>query len=355
MSTTPHSEPQFSRGADDLRWAREVLRIPESVSPEETRGLLLARLEEVEFVPPDPWEQAILLLADEPAEALWRRGEGQEPLRPREALLQAEVDRLAEEFFGMPPSQRRRCWLDLMRQAEFSPVLVSQLQGLAAGLDAVPPSFHTLRKPTPTTELAEQVCRAFVLPPWERAAWHEEISRQAELQPKAWQNAARHLRRAYPQLVPLAPKTIGRLSDLVRAQKAVAKRERQRAAVPRAPNGSQFPWWIVALVVLALGRLASFNTNAPNPPSNMPPRFTSPAEPSSKVPLTVLPPFEPGDPAAKSAKKISSEALNRLMNLPDDIEIYEGPDGGITLRKRWSPQEPVPVDKPSEPQGLPLP
>jgi hypothetical protein len=356
MSTEPNPDRPIQCTAEDRDWARGVLGVPAGAAPQEAFGIVLARLEEAEFVPPPQWEQAMLLLADEPPRELWLRHQREDMLRPREIALKAEVDCLAEEFFALLPAARHARWRELTEKCAFSVPLSARLEALVDGLDVTPPPIED-DPSLPISRLINDLCRAFVLPPSLRTMRHVKILRRAAADPRLWQTTARDVRDRYPQILPLGSSLIETLADYVSVQKkAVQKHAQQRAALAKAAkqaNGISSQRWLLWLLPLAM--LFSFifglahNSNSPSNNAKVP-RFGS-SNPASSFDrdllrlqkagkLGILPPRDPLKYSGKSldeGKFEIGQSFRHLWAIPDNVDIFEE-NGELVFRRKPNPQ-----------------
>jgi hypothetical protein len=235
-----------------------------------------------------------------------------------EEQRQDEVAAFAQEFFGLPPQQRRQRWEELLERCQGFAVPTLRLRALEAGLrvDA------TVREgePPPVKMLAAHLCAAFVLPPAERQAAHRGFLRKAE-SPTAnapeqtdWAAAVRTLRRNY-QTVALLDR--GFLDVLLARQRmradaklalpaflvAEAARPQAETAVTVTPSSppakrqwgiARWPWyWIVIMLVIGLGRAVTTTSNRPPPPPKMPEFAMPPTIPYTPPSYPPPPDFSP--------------------------------------------------------------
>lgn len=213
--------------------ARRSLGIPGKATPEQIRGIIAAKLESSQFLPPPKIEQAVLLLSDSLPLDLWSRGRGSVLFRPREVALRQKAAQFAGRFFSIPPDERRTQWQSLAVQCGGFVTLESWMEALAVGLDVMPPTLAD-DKTLLVDLLAKELCRIFVMPPAERAAWQTELIRQSADDPRRWQAAARELKSRCPQLVPLLPTLMNSMTQCVRTVKMAKKAARKEAAANAA-------------------------------------------------------------------------------------------------------------------------
>ncbi len=361
MSDHPGDDYLLLRNTDNRDWARNVLSVPADATPAQKAAVLLTRLEETEFVPPPQWEQAMLLLTAKPPRELCKRYHWEALLRSRELTLKTEIDRLASEFFSLPVAERHTRWRVLMEKCEFSIPLRARLEGLVDGLDVTFPLVQG-NLPLPVFQLAQEIGRAFVLPPSERIACHEEILRRAESDPKAWQGTAQQFRKSCPQIVSLAATLIDTLADYVRLRKMANKLEaRKRAALARAAKqsagGRSWSVWLLPLIIVAVnaGRLFTPSSSpsekiavprAAPPTSNSSMNFIDDLQKALK--RGILPPRDPRmfpEQSKDEGKVEVGEAGRRLFGIPDDVEVYRE-NGELVLRR-------VPGVAPSQTPAIP--
>jgi hypothetical protein len=349
MTVSIHSHEPVPPYADDRDWARGVLGVPAGETADQTRAAMLARLEEAEFVPPPQWEQAILLLVDDPPDEMWARLGGKEMLDAREAALKGEVDQFALEFFALPLARRHARWRELTEKCAASLPLTTRLEALVDGLGVESPPVQG--EPLSAVDtLIDEICKAFVLPPSMRAAKHKEIHLRASADPRQWQRIGRELSDRWPQVTPLAPKLLENLCDYVRVRKAAVKAARreakQQVARSSVKNKKKVSLGaiggIVALLAFCVGILTGHNPNDQSRflSSKYPNSTRSSQNDTNKVNAefnrlrkawmkdqknNVLPPRDPnvfiGD-SINQGKYALSPSFRSLLSIPESIEVF---------------------------------
>jgi hypothetical protein len=304
----------------DLRmWAAVKLDIG-PVEPESVRQALLRRLPEDEFVPPLEWQQAAAIAGVLPAPV----APPQDAVRDMEDCLSGGVEKLAEQFFTLPPDQRRQRWQEEYKDCAGSLQLAAWLHALEPGL-AVEAQQASGLDPK-SDQLAQQVLQLFPCRPAERAARRHRFLQGLKEQAATWEAAARRLARTRPALAALEPVLIEYLTDWGRRQKQLAKarrKGRKRAALAGAKQSEwgSFPWVAFVLVFALLRAFLGGSSSSPprtyavptvrfdqrdllpRPPRNptFEPATSEKEDPLRSFPARVEPPFL--KPPSKSSKK----------------------------------------------------
>jgi hypothetical protein len=347
------------RDENAMNWAREVLNIPKEAKGAQVQGMLLTRLEEMDFVPASQWEQAVMVLAEEPPISLWQRDLGYEMFRTAEIALRAEVEKLAKDFFTLPPPDRHAKWRDLAARCKFSEPLTAWLEEMARGLDVIPPAVPDENKLT--QEIIRYICGTFAMPPALRLALIEELLHRASGDPKEWQKAALLLRQKYPQVERLSPHLSDHLSKYVQVCKAEKLAEKNHllaqgiaAGITRQPSKPENYIWILPVIVvttLGLLRFLGDDHNSNKPPKNVPTWYnsrpnsfgSSPSSipsPTVEKPVVKLKPLKPGDPPPNLPKQKVGEAYRGMLGIPGDADVYFDTDGTV-IYQRKSPGMPA--------------
>jgi hypothetical protein len=271
---------------DGRRWAAELLDVAEVAPRAEVRRAYLERLRDYDFQPPRSLRDALRVL-----EGRCVPGIDEDRLREEEARLRAEVESFAEEFFDLSVGERRLRWDALSSACRGVPPLAARLRALRAGLGVETAGF-------PSDEsfaglLAEQLLRAFALPPLAQAASRQAFLRQieepaAEAERPSWEKAARRLRADRPALASLDDEFVRHVVELRGrlARRAKLRRAgRQRREAAPAGGGQGIPWWAFALCFSVIGALVRGFTKSD--------QSTSPTTPIG-YPKLVLPDFGRG-------------------------------------------------------------
>lgn len=277
--TTGSPEPPH----DSRAWAAKQLGLRADAAPAEARAALLERLPEEDFVPPPELPEAVAVLCERRFASASRAPVYAQFLLDQEEDLRAEVEDFAARFFEIPLTQRRSQWQELTTRCQTSLRLRARLSALAPGL-AIDPARISSEDPL-VQKLGEQVCGLFLLRPAERATQRLDLLRPIQSDVTTWQNAARRLQKAYPQVAALQAEFVSELASREWTQKLLAKRRRrplrlQQGVPALRPGGTRslpvngtFSWRIAAFLVgLALGLIrltsgsGSHSTDAPYSP-----------------------------------------------------------------------------------------
>jgi hypothetical protein len=302
-----------------------------------------------------------MVLAEEPPISLWQRDLGYEMFRTAEIALRAEVEKLAKDFFTLPPADRHAKWRELAARCKFSEPLSAWLEEMARGLDVIPPTVPDENKLT--QEIVRYICGTFAMPPALRLALIEELLHRASGDPKEWQKAALLLRQKYPQVERLSPHLNDHLSKYVQVCKAEKQAEKNHllaqgiaAGVTQQParsGGTWKWWWLVPLCLVATNIVRQFGNdhNSNKPPKSIPtwnnsqpnsPGGAYGSSPSSipsptvEKPVVKLKPLKPGDPPPNLPKQEVGEAYRRMMGIPLDADVYFDKDNTIIYQRKSS-------------------
>jgi len=324
---------------ESVQWARQVLDVPEESSAEQSRRFALAQLARDGFMPEADAQQAILLLAGEAATAT----AGREGMAACQEWLKrqrrSEVEAFAQQFFRLPPAQRRQQWVELSQRCAFSVPLSARLEALEPGLDFQPVDLGGERDAV--RSLAQFLQESFLLPPHRRAASRAIFLCNVAASPRTWQRAAQRLADRLPAVARLDAPFVHFLTGLVRWQSRIKKQERAerkavaRAAVRRtAKTSSGFkPWYVVPFIILLAQGLTLLNGPSDPSPGQPPPM------PQTKPVGMEFDPnhFEnwdgPGDPA-----KRGGDSVRGLFHVPADRDVFlEDYQWGV--RKKSGPTE----------------
>src|SRR5579872_1446991 len=122
------------------RWAAEQLGVSVGATPAEARAAFLARLPEVDFVPPSAWRAALRLLAGVtdrlPADA------EEEARADEKRRLGEAVEEFAAEFWSLAVASRQQRWQALARECGPFESLRARLDLLRPGLGIGPLADH---------------------------------------------------------------------------------------------------------------------------------------------------------------------------------------------------------------------
>ena len=200
MSNTQATVPEAPWKNQTDRWARDLLEVDHDAPAADVVDRVLHRLEDADFVPPASWDVAVrhLAAADEPADGdlpPWARSGGEELHGQLEDKLKRKVEKLAREFLDLPGADRKRRWVQLAFQAEFSEPLSARLDHLKRGLNVEVPDVEGEGEHIAT--LLRHVVDTFPLPPNERVAanWWFVVTHGGR--PRRWKTVAACVRRRF--------------------------------------------------------------------------------------------------------------------------------------------------------------
>jgi len=259
-------------------WARRELEF-DAADVAELRGHVLSRLSEEQFLPSEGWDAARRVLSSDepPDEPPTTADQPDQFFFAEDERLRGEVQRFARQMFSVPPERRRALWKKLCDRAAHSPRPSAWLEELEPGLDV---SLDDIPPDAPLTgELAEKLCRLFVLRPQPRAVLRDQFREPMIGDVDRWSLAARTLQSRYPQIAALDP-LAAQLADWKQYQKKIAKRRRApaRSTHPSASTtsgsgSSSFPTWLavifVALAVKVIFLVAGTNHRPKPEPSQL--------------------------------------------------------------------------------------
>lgn len=366
MATNTNSPQQTAAGnwlpiEDDLRrWAAQQLELADDASAADAERAFVRLLNTEDLVPPRDARFALEVLRRPAGESLtwasqsetWRQAF--EAYRfERERRLRAEVEKLAQQFFGLSPAERRTDWQSLHTAAEDCPAVVRRLAALEPGLDVTLPPVDYLDENT--NAFLEDLCQILTA-----HAADQPARRRAFLDRKAgrqeWIAASRQVRQAAPQFAAWAADELTAFDRWIGVQGKLAKlrNKAENRTPPRvvvsssgSQGGGSFPVWAVpvAVVLLTTAMRSCDHNNKPASRGHLP-YVQSNEDRARELQRTI----EKALQDREAWQRPENRALRRLYGIPDEalpIEITP-PAGGTPPLDPPSFQ----TDTPGLPPGL---
>jgi len=216
-------------------WAREQLQLGESFTTDIARQRYMQRLADEDFVPPPHLPYALAVVEGNAGPP----GANEEAVWPEIGDRQRQrVEEFARCFFQIPSDERRQQWLKLRAACEGTPALAKRLDRLGPGL-ALDPDGLAVADPI-MRELVQEVCKTFVLRPFDAAQARAAFVRQKTVDSPGgllqWEMAAQNLMMSHPDYEVLAPELI---QQIIHWQSRSQELSRRRMSASVTDPGSR--------------------------------------------------------------------------------------------------------------------
>jgi hypothetical protein len=238
--------------------AAEMLGVSADASRELARRTFLQRLDRVDFVPPAAWCAGLSGL-DEAAQAGGFRCATATEMPPEIAALRADLSTFSDDFWKLPPDERRIRFEELSRRSEDDPLTQRQLEHLRHGLDFRTRDFFEFEGME--ARLAALISETFPLGAIQRADGRNALLAQIR-DSRALRAAGRSLRRANPRLADLDPDLFKRLDNLPTGDERPAPVRRYEPAPAPKSSGNGWVVYLVIFVVIAVIRIGASNSSS---------------------------------------------------------------------------------------------
>jgi hypothetical protein len=256
-------------------WAREQLHLGESSTSGDARQRYMQRLADEDFVPPPHLPYALAVVegnAGPPGaneEAVWSEiGDRQ----------RQRVEEFARCFFQIPSDERRQQWLQLRGACEGTPTLAKRLDRLGPGL-ALDPDGLAVADPI-VRELVQEVCKIFVLRPFDAAQARAAFVRQKTVDAQGgllqWETAARNLMMSHPDYEVLAPELIQQIIHWQSRSQELSRRRMSGSATD--PGSRMVNPQLAPLVTMPTGQTFWDNQTLMPMNAQLAPVVTNPSE-----------------------------------------------------------------------------
>jgi hypothetical protein len=232
-------------------WAVDQLGLAPACSAAAVERAFWTRLAQTEFAPHGSHIEAIDLLL-QTADALARPDSTPQFRQHYERRLGEQIGAFAEQFFSLPPTDRKAKWWSLSTRASTCPPLHWRVERLKSGLAV---DFRPLADAAAATnEVATWCGELFVLPPPARSTRKLEILTKLRAEAgNRLANAARQLAQLAPDIAALAPDLISEISN---RDLAARRRARGRKTLARRQRGGETRGLVafagVSVVVIAV-------------------------------------------------------------------------------------------------------
>jgi hypothetical protein len=250
------------------RSAREALGVAEDASKEVLHASFLRMLRDCHYVPPPLTVEAMAALGE-----LETVNTTRSHLQRRIATaLASDIERFANDYWNLPPVQRREEWKRLATVVKSFPRLRAQVDELATGLDIVPPILGD----DVSAQLVATIVRQYPLPTAQQnLIWHEFI--RAHEKNKRLKKVAKQLQSTHPTLFALA---VSRIKlDIFQSQstgfkwfggpkRGGAKRQSKLKAAWNSP-----PMIIALVIIFSVSIAVVRNGNHTPTPTTAPTKF----------------------------------------------------------------------------------
>lgn len=244
-----------------------MLGVPANASRELARKTFLQRLERVDYVPPPAWCAGLSALDDSAQAGGFQHHEMTRQM-PADAMLRADLRSFCDDFWNLPPTERKVRYNELLQRSQTDAVSRHHLNHLRAGIAIPADAFDSITGIAGT--LGRLLQTTFPLPPIQRA-----IERNATLaqlpNASAWRKAAQWFREEQPALADLDSELFRHIEKLP-GEHFGPRPVRHYEQAPAKKSGN--PGWIVfviAMVVISLIRSAGSSSRTyPEPVSSYP-------------------------------------------------------------------------------------
>jgi hypothetical protein len=270
-------------------WAAEQLGVAAQAAPREARTAFLKRLEQSDFAPQDYWYRAFGILDPSVPRAGITIVPSPQEIRDREISNKAtqSLDEFTNQFWKLPPGERRATWTRLQSACPGSARMKARLELLKPGLDI--DTSAAIRGTPPDAALRPHVValskwlfETFVLSPEQRAFRRREYLTQ--LTPSALEDAAAgFVLRYYPTIASLDREFVKVLTCRFNRpvvpeftpEELIAAQSSESEDPYKNYKNINIPWrYLIWMVVVAIAMIAKFwHRSLPKseaPPTNNP-------------------------------------------------------------------------------------